>query len=510
MDVPALQFGLLGPVEARRGGSGVHLGPPKRRVLLTRLLIEDGRPVSPDRLCDDLWEGAPPSGALSSLHAHISRLRTALEPHRRSRGAATVLVSGTTGYRLDAPSDTRDTVRFEAAAREARDAFTRGDLAQASHETEQALGLWRGSALADSAAYAFAARETARLEESRLAVEELRAAILFHQGDFQGTVHAAEELTTRAPLREASWVLLMRALYLSHRSAESLRRFESVRRMLAQELGVDPGPALRETHLAVLRQDTAALAPVRSGTAGALGLAPAAGGVPEPVSAFVPRQRADRPASGCERGESAEPRRLSELDGSARALLEYLAVAGGSLDEDLMTRVRAVSREGLRSMVEAAVAAHLLVWDDSGAAGRTGGYRLPEPVRRLLLGGLTASRRQAVHVALARAVSELPGHHPVRAARHLLAAGPLVPREELALAALRAGRRFASDEQHAEAETWFRHAAALTRRPGVKTEAVHAMGVSRLRLRELDIQVRRINDTADGGSPALASGAVTP
>ena len=125
-----VRFGLLGPLEAWSGDVRLDLGPPKRRVLLARLLVEEGRPVSADRLCDDLWEGHPPAGAVSSIHAHISRLRAVLEPERTRRGQGTVLVSGPAGYTLNAPPDTRDSTRFEEAVTRARGLLTRGRLTE--------------------------------------------------------------------------------------------------------------------------------------------------------------------------------------------------------------------------------------------------------------------------------------------------------------------------------------------------------------------------------------------
>jgi DNA-binding SARP family transcriptional activator len=257
----ALQFGLLGPVEVRRDGSVLDLGPPGRRVLLIRLLMEDGRVVPVDQLCEDLWQRRPPAGALSSLHAHVSRLRAVLEPSRRSREPATVLRTGPSGYALDVPPQARDTVVFEDAVGAARRLLDAGDLVPARDRVEHGLGLWRGGPLMDASLHDFAAREISRLQEMRLAAEELRTTILFRQGDVQEAALAAEGLIAKAPLREAAWVLLMKALYASDRPAEALRRYETVRRTLSEELGIDPGPALQQAHLAILRYDSEALRP---------------------------------------------------------------------------------------------------------------------------------------------------------------------------------------------------------------------------------------------------------
>src|SRR3569833_308060 len=271
-----VRFGLLGPLEAWSGDVRLDLGPPKRRVLLARLLVEEGRPVSADRLCDDLWEGHPPAGAVSSIHAHISRLRAVLEPERTRRGHGTVLVSGPAGYTLNAPPDTRDSTRFEEAVTRARGLLTRGRLTESRGEVARGLSLWRGSPLADAADHAFAAREISRLEEIWMAAGDVSATDLLQQSEHDPAALVADDLTARAPLREAAWALLMRSLYLAGRPGEALRRYETIRTLLMEELGTVPGPELSDVHLAVLRQDTDALAPLHTPAAPA---PPAAAGI---------------------------------------------------------------------------------------------------------------------------------------------------------------------------------------------------------------------------------------
>ncbi|WP_405804156.1 DUF2791 family P-loop domain-containing protein [Streptomyces sp. NBC_00210] len=266
-----LRFGLLGPVEAWQGAKALDLGPPKRRVLLTRLLVEGGRPVSVEQLCRDLWPAdRRPSGAVSSVHAHISRLRTVLEPDRASNEPATLLVRRPAGYALEVPPDSLDSVVFETSINRARELLNSGRTANARQEIDHALKLWRGPALRDAADLAFAAPEIARLQAGRQLAEELRVTLLLEEGETQAAVGLAEALTVSAPLREASWALLMRALYATGRSAEALQQYERFRIALAEDLGVDPGPALRDLHLAILRHDSAVLRPATpQGTAGA-------------------------------------------------------------------------------------------------------------------------------------------------------------------------------------------------------------------------------------------------
>ncbi|PJE95367.1 AfsR/SARP family transcriptional regulator [Streptomyces carminius] len=255
-----LEFDLLGPLVVRQAGTAVDLGPPKRRALLIRLLLEDGRAVSLDRLSEDVWEGRPPSSAISSLQVHISRLRTVLEPRRRRRDRAEVLITEPTGYALHVPAESRDTVRFERAVARSRELLAGQRVREARREAERALAMWRGAALADAAHLLFAVREAARLEEIRLEALELHAAVLVHDGELRQAVAAAEELTARHPLRESGWSLLMHALYRSGRQAQALERYEELRRHLAGELGLEPGPELRAIQRAILHHDVPALA----------------------------------------------------------------------------------------------------------------------------------------------------------------------------------------------------------------------------------------------------------
>ncbi|MER6011649.1 BTAD domain-containing putative transcriptional regulator [Streptomyces bluensis] len=272
-------YGLLGPVEVIRDGTSLALGPRQRRVLLTRLLLEDGRPVSVGRLCRDLWPDAPPSGAVSSLRAHISRLRSVLDPVRPGRGQSTVLVSEQGGYALKVPRAARDTARFEELVSQARNLLGRGQLGPARDAVDEALGLWRGGALGDAAEHAFAVQEAARLHTARQDAEELRSTLLIRLGDLESAIGAAEGLTLTAPLREASWALLMQALYGVGRSVEALQAYERFRTMLAEELGLDPSPRMRELHTAILRHDTEILGEPRPPRA-TVPLAPAGEAVP--------------------------------------------------------------------------------------------------------------------------------------------------------------------------------------------------------------------------------------
>ncbi|MEE1940125.1 BTAD domain-containing putative transcriptional regulator [Streptomyces sp. TRM 70361] len=246
-----LWFGLLGPLEVRRAGGPVDPGPPQRRVLLLRLLLEEGRFVGVDRLCEDLWAGRPPAKAQAALHAHLSRLRSALEPDRAAREREPLLVRGPGGYALRADVSARDSAGFERSLELARALLADGRPAAARTEVDRALGLWRGPALAEAGDHPFAAEEVRRLEEARIAGRELHVEVLLAQGCQGQAVAAARALTDREPLRESCWDLLLRSLRQAGRPAEAVREYERCRRLLRAELGVEPGPALRRLNEAI-------------------------------------------------------------------------------------------------------------------------------------------------------------------------------------------------------------------------------------------------------------------
>ncbi|MGI5197929.1 BREX system ATP-binding domain-containing protein [Streptomyces sp. CA-288835] len=236
-------------------GGPLDLGPPQRRVLLLRLLLEAGRPVGSERLREDLWEGRPPSSAMSSVHAHISKLRSVLDDGSRPGRSSRILVSTSAGYALAVSPEARDTVEFERAAGQGSRLEGQGRWARARRVAENALQLWRGHPYAEARGLSFARGESDRLIELHWSVQELRARMLLAEGQPREAVVAADGLVSRDPLRETSWVILLRALYAAGRGAEALRRYETVRRTLAEALGTDPGPELRRIHLAILRHE---------------------------------------------------------------------------------------------------------------------------------------------------------------------------------------------------------------------------------------------------------------
>src|SRR5215211_7468097 len=190
---PELRFRILGPLEVTRGGDALALGGPRQKAVLACLPVHANEVVPIDALADGIWEGRPPDGAPELALGHLN----------------------------------------------------------------QALGLWRGPALADFAAESFAHAEAARLDGRRLAALEERIEAQLALGLHAELVAELEQRATDHPLRERLWGQLMLALYRSGRQAEALGAYQRTRAMLAEELGIDPGPALQRLQRAILQQDPA-------------------------------------------------------------------------------------------------------------------------------------------------------------------------------------------------------------------------------------------------------------
>ncbi|MDL4774554.1 BTAD domain-containing putative transcriptional regulator [Actinomadura xylanilytica] len=295
-----MQFGILGPVEARGDdGTSIAVGGPRVRALLALLLLDAGRTVTAERLIDGLYGDDPPSGAANALQSQVSRLR-------RGLGPAGLVEGRPAGYRLNVDPGDVDVHRFERLARAGRRALTGADTAangpggavagvrdaaRAADLLREALGLWRGPALADLADVPFAGAQAARLEELRVAAAEDRAEAGLALGEHGPLVPGLRDLVAAHPLRERARALLMRALYGDGRQAEALSVYEDARRTLADELGADPSSELAGVHLAVLRG--APSAPEAGTGARAAGSPPPPArplGVPAQLTSFVGRE----------------------------------------------------------------------------------------------------------------------------------------------------------------------------------------------------------------------------
>jgi DNA-binding SARP family transcriptional activator/streptogramin lyase len=281
-----LAFGVLGPLEVRSGGKALPLGGPKQRALLALLLLHENEVVSRDRLIDGIWGESPPSTIGAVLNVYLSKLRKLLGSH----GADAALVTRPHGYVLRLRPEQLDLHRFERLVREGREALAAGNHGEASARLGEALALWRGPPLADLAYMPFAASRIGRLDELRFGALEDRIEADLALGHHVDVVPELEALVAEYPLRERSRAQLMIALYRTGRQSEALQAYREARRLLAEELGIDPGPELQRLEKAILVQDPS-LAPPQAPAAGPL--------VAEPRSrrhiGALARTAADRP-----------------------------------------------------------------------------------------------------------------------------------------------------------------------------------------------------------------------
>ena len=237
-----VEYRMLGPLEVR-GPDGVVVSTSAGQRLLLALLLVAGDVVSADRLIDALWGDAPPADPAAALRSQLARLRRVLGP------AARDLVAEGGGYRLWVKPGQVDADRFEDLVAAARRAG--GD--QAIDLFDRALGLWRGPALAEFVDRPFAQPEAVRLEQLQLIAREEHAERLLSLGRVGDALVSLEALVTEHPEREQARALLMQALYRHGRHTDALARYQSWRRYLAEELGLEPSPALQRLEVEILR-----------------------------------------------------------------------------------------------------------------------------------------------------------------------------------------------------------------------------------------------------------------
>jgi DNA-binding SARP family transcriptional activator/class 3 adenylate cyclase len=243
----AVAYRLLGPVEALVEGHAVELGGPRQRGVLVVLLTQAGSLVPASRIIDAVWGDEPPSSAANLVQRSVSQLRKALGRDAiETRGA---------GYMARVEPDALDLHVFERLARAGSVALHDGRFEEAAGVLREALGLWRGAALADLADQPFLEHEAARLEEMRLLALERALEADLACGRHADALAEAEGLVHAHPLRERPRELIMRALYGTGRQAEALEAYRKARATFVEELGIEPGPALRELEQAILRQD---------------------------------------------------------------------------------------------------------------------------------------------------------------------------------------------------------------------------------------------------------------
>jgi DNA-binding SARP family transcriptional activator/streptogramin lyase len=256
-----MQFRILGPLEVEGDGEPLALGGAKQRAVLAVLLLHANRVVSRDRLIDAVWGERAPETANSALQGYVSALRKTL--------GADLILTRAPGYVLETAPVSVDLGRFDALVAEGSTALAAGDAGRASELLREALDLWRGEPLADLDSAGFVQIERVRLEELRLSAVEERLDADLALGRHAELVPELHALVREHPLRERLRAQLMLALYRSGRQAESLDVYQQGRRLLADELGLEPGEGLKRLERAILEHDPTLGAPARAAPRGA-------------------------------------------------------------------------------------------------------------------------------------------------------------------------------------------------------------------------------------------------
>jgi DNA-binding SARP family transcriptional activator len=249
--VEVITVRVLGPLEVTVQGAPADVGGPRQRCVLARLIAARGEVVSADRLIDDLYPGEAPPKALAGVQSYVSHLRRALEPGRPARSPAGVLVTSAPGYAIRLGGAAVDAWAFDD---EVHQTTGLDDPAAVHARLTAALACWRGAAFGEFGGLPWADLESARLDELRLLASERLAEAALRLGRAAEVVADLSRLTAQNPLREEAWRLLALAQYQSGRQGDALATLRRARARLADELGVDPGPALRELEGAVLAQ----------------------------------------------------------------------------------------------------------------------------------------------------------------------------------------------------------------------------------------------------------------
>ena len=241
---------VLGPVRVRCQGRDVPVRGPKQRRLLCLLVRDRGHTVGTSRLVDALWGESASPRAGHALQAQMCRLRKALAPLGDE-----VVVTDDAGYRLVLDGDEVDAERFDRLLARGRGCDADGDLAGAARALGEALALWRGLPFGEEGSAPALAAETARLTAARDVAEDLAVEVALARGRHQEVLPDLEHRVAQHPLREPAWRQLMLARYRAGRQAEALAAYRDLRRMLHDELGIEPSLETQRLHRAILVQD---------------------------------------------------------------------------------------------------------------------------------------------------------------------------------------------------------------------------------------------------------------
>ncbi|WP_166906151.1 BTAD domain-containing putative transcriptional regulator [Mycobacterium sp. DL440] len=265
MSESRLGFGLLGPLQVTVDGTPAALGTPKQRAVLAVLLINRNRAVSTESLIDAVWDGEPVPAARATIHTHVSNLRRLLGSADGETHSA--LVKAAPGYRLNVPAGSCDLDRFITEKSAGINAAAAGRFEAAGTHLSAALAQWRGDVLEDLRGFRFADTFAAALAEDHALVHTSRAEAEIACGRAATVIADLEDLAARHPYREPVWAQLITAYYLAERQSDALDAYRRVKSVLAEDLGIDPGPTLSALHARILRQERLDIRQVAMATA---------------------------------------------------------------------------------------------------------------------------------------------------------------------------------------------------------------------------------------------------
>jgi DNA-binding SARP family transcriptional activator len=253
MDGSRLGFGILGPLLMTAAGAPMGLGTPKQRAVLAVLLINRNRAVAVDSLVDAAWDESPAPAVRASIHSYVSNLRRILgsaevDPHA-------VLASAPPGYRLNVGDSDCDLDRFVAKKTAGIHAAAAGQFEQASSRLSEALAEWRGPVLDDLHDFAFVEVFAAALMEDNVSAHIARAEAEIACGRGYAVIGELEGLVAKHRYHEPLWAQLITAYYVAERQSEALEAYRRVKKVLAEDLGIDPGPAVESLHMRILRHE---------------------------------------------------------------------------------------------------------------------------------------------------------------------------------------------------------------------------------------------------------------
>lgn len=247
-----IKFRVLGSLEAVRDGKPIRLGGRKQRTLLAYLVLHANEVVTNSQLVDALWGDEPPNTATQTIHVYVSQVRKTLDS---GDAVDSPLATEGAGYVLRVASEDIDLATFQAAVKEAKAAADSGAVEKAIDLLRDAVAMWRGPALGDLAGETALQAEATRLDEMRRGVMEQLVDMELALGRHAELIGELRTLAAEDPLRERFRAQLMLALYLQGRQAQALEVYDETRRLLADELGIDPGRDLQTLHGQILRQD---------------------------------------------------------------------------------------------------------------------------------------------------------------------------------------------------------------------------------------------------------------